>query len=308
MTLLRALAASCLAGLVLPGCKTTPDQGLTNSKDPKPIADLVERTRVPEAIGKVIADLDLELRAWTRLKMTAATAEDRTKARELEKVIATTAHARRVELIDQLQTGPLGNRIVVAFALGFTRDPEVLSPLVACLEDSNPEVVGNALLGLMVLGNTNVPLERICDLMRASSDPWVRTNAAQCLSNMVGAGAEASCVLATARLGISDTEPGVRSHSALLLGTMLDSESMQALLDLLHDPVPLVSTATIHALVWIGQHQDKSKGAVARGLSAQLETAHNPLRAQLLRGLGELSGVSYGDESKKWIEWAARLP
>lgn len=304
----RVLAACGSVFLLLPACRTTPAQDPANSKDPKPIADLVERSKTPVPIGKLLADLDLQIRAWTRLKMTAATAEDRTKARELEKVISTSAHERRSELIDQLQTGPQGNRIVAASALGFTRDPEVLSPLVACLEDHDPEVVSNALLGLMILGNTQTPLERICDLMRTDSDPWVRTNAAQCLSTLIAGGARASCALASARLGISDSEPGVRSHSALLLGTLLDSESLRGLIDLIHDPVPLVSSAAIHSLVWMGKQDPHSKGGAARGLAAALEGARGQLQTQLLRGLNQLSGVSYGEEPKEWIEWAARLP
>jgi len=308
MPLPRLLAACGSVFLLLPACQTTRGQDNGSDKDPKPIADLVERTNVPVPIGKLLVDLDLEIRAWTRLKMTAATAEDRTKASQLEKVIATTAHGRRAELIDQLQTGPLDNRIVAASALGFTHDPDVLSPLVACLEDHNPELVGNALLGLMILGNTQTPLERICDLLRTDSDPWVRTNAAQCLSNLVTAGARAECVLGSARLGLSDTEPGVRAHSALLLGTLLDGESLQGLSDLVRDPVPLVSAAAIRALVWIGSHDMHSKGPVARHLAAALVDARPPTHTKLLRGLNELSGLSYGEEPKPWIEWASRLP
>ncbi len=304
----RLLAACGSVFLLLPACRTNPNRDVSDGKDPKPIADLVERTKVAEPIGKLLMDLDLEMRAWTRLKMTAATAEDRNKARELEKVITTTAHARRSELIDQLQTGPPDNRIVAAFALGFTHDPEALSPLVACLEDSNPELVGNALLGLMILGKTETPLERICDLLRADPDPWVRTNAAQCLSTLVSAGAKANCVLASARLGLSDSEPGVRTHSALLLGTLRDGESLQGLSDLVRDPVPLVSSAAVHSLVWIGTHEPHSKGPVARSLASALADARAPMHAQLLRGLNELSGLSYGEEPKPWIEWASRLP
>lgn len=304
----RLLAACGSLFLLLPACQTTQGQEISNSKDPKPIADLVERTNVPVPIGKLLVDLDLEIRAWTRLKMTAASAEDRTKANQLEKVISTTAHARREELIDQLQTGPLDNRIVAASALGFTHDPEALSPLVACLEDPNRDVVGNALLGLMILGNTQTPLDRICDLLRNDSDPWVRTNAAQCLSNLVNAGAKADCVLGAARLGLSDTEAGVRAHSALLLGTLLDEESLRGLSDLVRDPVPLVSSAAIRALVWIGTHDMHSKGPVARSLASALAEAKPTMQAKLLRGLNELSGLSYGEEPKPWIEWAARLP
>ena len=300
---------SCLALLGLAACKSNPSgTPVENGKDPKPIAELVERTNVPDPIGKVITDLDLQIRAWTRLKMTAATPEERNKARELEKVITTKAHARRDELIEQLEGGPPANRVVAASALGFTHDPEALSPLVASLDDKNPEVVGNALLGLMILGNKDAPLERICDRLRNDTDPWVRTNAAQCLSNLVQAGARSSCVLASARLGISDPEPGVRSHCALLLATLVDTESLQALIDLVHDAVPLVSSAAVHALVWIGRHDDKSKGRVARELVGLLDSARNPLRAQVQRGLVELSGVSYGNESKAWAEWATRVP
>jgi hypothetical protein len=308
MPLPRLLAACGSVFLLLPACQTTRGQDDGSSKDPKPIADLVERTNVPAPIGKLLVDLDLEIRAWTRLKMTAVTPEDRTKASQLEKVISTTAHARRAELIDQLQTGPLDNRIVAASALGFTHDPEALSPLVACLEDHNPEVVGNALLGLMILGNAQTPLERICDLLRTDSDPWVRTNAAQCLSNLVNSGARADCVLGSARLGLSDTEPGVRAHSALLLGTLLDTESLQVLSDLVRDPVPLVSSAAIHSLAWIGSNNVHSKGTVARNLSAALVDARPSLKTKLLHELTKLAGLSYGEDPKPWIEWAARLP
>jgi len=305
----RLLAACGSAVLLLPACKSaSTGQEVANNKDPKPIGDLVERSKVETPIGKLLAELDLQIRAWTRLKMTAATAEDRTKARELEKVISTTAHERRAELIDQLQTGPLDNRIVAASALGFTRDPEALSPLVACLEDSNPEVVGNALLGLMILGNPDAPLERICELLRSHPDPWVRTNAAQCLSNLVSGGARSKSIVSSARLGLTDSEPGVRSHAALLLGVMLDKDSMQGLVDMIRDPVPLVSSAAIRALVWMGKHEPRSKGAAARGLAAALQDSKANLRTQLLRGLNELAGVSYGEEPKEWIDWAARLP
>src|SRR5689334_4075278 len=200
MTSLRLLAACGSVLLCLSSCRSNPSPDSKGDKDPKPIGDLVERTKVAEPIGKVVAELDLQIRAWTNLKMTAATAEDRTKARELEKIISGSAHARRGELIDQLQTGPLANRIVAASALGFTRDPEALSPLVGALDDRNPEVVGNALLGLMILGNAGAPLDRICVLMRNDSDPWVRTNAAQCLSTLVSAGAQSDCALKSARL------------------------------------------------------------------------------------------------------------
>ncbi len=299
--------------LWLPACAGT--QATTKSEDrqnqpedPVPFAEQAEKNRKIEPIGKYLADLDNTMRAWTRLHMTAATADERKKARLLEINLATRAHQRRDEIIEQLQTGPLSNRVVAASALGFTREVQAQGPLLAALEDSSQDVVANALLGLMLLGRADTPLDRICDLARASSDPGVRTNAMQCLASLVQNGAQSACAVGTGRLGLSDPEPPVRAHSALLLGELEDTESVQVLIDTVQDNVPLVASAALHAVVWIGRQQGATKGRIARALLDLHEAAKTSQKNLYRRAMVELAGVDYGNDSKEWSDWASRLP
>ncbi len=313
MRLLPLLVLLALPAL-LPSCAGTgsADKAKTDAAqakpDPEPFAEQAEKNRKIEPIGKYLADLDNSMRAWTRLHMTAATADERKKARLLELNIATRAHQRRSEITEQLVTGPLANRVIAASALGFTRDAEAQSPLLSALEDSSQDVVANALLGLMLLGRSDTPLDRICDLARTSSDAGVRTNAMQCLASLVQAGAQADCAVGTARLGLSDTEPAVRAHSALLLGELEDTESVQVLIDTVQDTVPLVSSAALRSIVWIGRQQGSVKGRIARALLELHENAKASHKNQYRRALVELAGIDYGNDTKEWTDWASRLP
>lgn len=288
--------------------KSKEDAKAAASKDPEPFAEAAEKNRKIDPIGKYLADLDNTMRAWTRLHMTAATADERKKARLLEMNLSTRAHQRRDEIIEQLQTGPVSNRVIAASALGFTRDVQAQGPLLAALEDSSQDVVANALLGLMLLGRADTPLDRICELARTSSDPGVRTNAMQCLAGLVQNGAESTCAVGTGRLGLSDTEPPVRAHSALLLGQLEDTESVQVLIDTVQDSIPLVSSAALRAVVWIGRQQGATRGKVARALLELHEGAKSSQKIQYRRALVELAGVDYGNDTKEWADWASRLP
>jgi HEAT repeat protein len=298
---------SCLCACAS-SSKDEDSKELKSDNDPLPFAEQAEKNRKVEPIGKYLADLDTSMRAWTRLHMTAATPDERKKARLLEMNLATRAHARRGEIIEQLQTGPLANRVVAASALGFSRDAEAHAPLLAALEDSSQDVVANALLGLMLLGRSDTPLERICDLARTSSDAGVRTNAIQCLAALVQNGAQSKCAISTGRLGLSDPEPPVRAHSALLLGELEDTESVQVLLDTVQDAVPLVASAALQSVVWIGRQQGSVKGKIARALLEFHESARSSQKNSYRRALVELAGVDYGNDTKEWAEWATRLP
>ena len=218
-------------------------------------------------------------------------------------------HKRRAELIQQLESGPLHNRVIAACALGFTRDVEAQSPLIAALDDPHPEVVSNALLGLMLLGRADTPLEPICRQFTGSSDAGVRRNAAQCAAALVKAGARGDCILESSRHGLTDKEePTVRAQSALILATLEDRTSLAALCDRLYDPVPLVRAAAARAVSYIGSHSPPDKGTAARALVGALERSEGNARLQLLRPLIELAAFDYGPEIKDWKEWAARLP
>jgi hypothetical protein len=306
------LLASGILACASPGQEDPSQTADPNSPEiirPKPVGELIEATNQPEPIGKFIADLDASMRAWTNLIMSAQTEEDRRKASLLEQSLSASTHKRRAELIEQLESGPLSNRVVAASALGFTHDPEALSPLIAALDDGHPEVVSNVLLGLTLLGSPDTPLGGVCHLLSTSTDTGIRRNAAQCAAGLVQAGARDDCILPASRLGLVDREePTVRAYCALILATLEDQSSLPALCDRLYDPVPLVRAAAIRAVAYIGSHSPKDKGTAARALVAAMEKSEGSSRAQFMKALVELSTVNYGPNDKEWIEWAARLP
>ena len=300
LSLVLAVAAGCAS--------TSPERKGSGDDRERPAADIVEATNHPAPIGKLLADIDASIRAWNNLLLTARTAEDRRKARMLEDNLSRVAHKRRAEIIEQLESGPLNNRVIAASALGFTRDVEAQSPLIAALDDAYPEVIGNALLGLMLLGRTDTPLEPICRLMQSSQDESVRRNAAQCAASLVQIGARSDCLLNAARQGLSDAEPGVRSQSALLLATLVDTKSLPPLCDRLFDEVPLVAAAAARAVAYIGSESPPDKGTAARALSKAYADAKGAMRPHYRRALVELAGVDRGVEPEGWVEWANRLP
>jgi HEAT repeats len=308
--IVRPLAGARLALLLaVTACASTSQSNDASDGAPeRPIGPIVEATNSPDAIGTLLAKLDASIRAWTTLMMTAETADERRKASLLEQNLMFLTHNRVDELVEQLETGPLYNQIVAAAALGFTRDPQAHSPLIAALENPNSDVVSNALLGIALLGRIDTPLERVCTLLRTSPDAWVRSNAAQCLSSLVRNGAQSECVLATARAGLADEEPVVRSQCALILANQLDTESIPSLEALLQDRVTLVGAASARAIAHIGAQSPAHKGAAGRALTAAFSRTSDALRPHLLQSLIDLAGGSYGEAPEEWSAWSRDLP
>jgi hypothetical protein len=301
-TLLAVLCGALLAAL--PACATT--RG-AEAQEPVPLEPDPEKTEGPQPIGLFLAEINNAIRAWTNLTMTAVDAEERRNALLLEKDLMRRTYRRRDELIHELELGPAANRVVAASALGFTRAPEALSPLLAALDDPVADVRSNALLGLSLLGQADTPLERVCELMRPSEEPWVRANAAMCASSLVNAGAQSDCLLGAARAGLMDGEPGVRSQCALILATLLDGESMDILEDLLYDDVPLVNAAAARAIAYVGSEVPAEKADAARALVKAYLASEGALRRNLIDAMTRLSGRTFGDDDEEWRAWAQRL-
>jgi hypothetical protein len=297
-------------GLVAAACAST-GSSKTSQGDgapERPIAELVESTNTPEPIGQLLARMDLAIQRWNQLQLAGTTKEDREKARKLELWIQGEAHRRRSELTEQLETGPRQNRVVAAMALGFTREAEAQSPLIAALQDQDPEVVNNALLGLWLLQRADTPLDRIAELLRTSQDPTIRNNAALCLAKLTGAGARGDAAIEAARLGLLDSEPSVRSHSAFVLGNLHDKASIEPLKEQLTDTVPIVAAAAAIALKHIAIGVPGEKGKIVRALVAVLDDSKGVVHHEVRVALLELAGKDYGKESEDWLEWALRLP
>jgi HEAT repeat protein len=266
---------------------------------------------VPDAEGSIgwfLTEFDASLRAWSRLKLTARTQRELRTMRLLERDMGQRSRKRFEELSAQLESGAEKNRAVAAVALGFSDDPRALSPLMRALSDPSNEVVGNALLGLGVLGHDDTPLAQICHLLRDSNDPWTRNNAAFALQGVVTNGARGEDVFRACREALSDQEPGVRTQAATVLGILADSEAIPPLGDLLYDDVRLVSAAASTSLGRLGLTNPHDKGKVARLLVDALDRVKPSKRERIRYDLEQLAGANLGDRIDEWREWAYRLP
>jgi HEAT repeat protein len=295
--------------LLVGGCASTPEEPVSRDEDLSLPGDRARARAGVEvqAIGMFLREINARIRAWTQLTMTARTAEQRLRVSLLEQDLTLRTNERRDEIIHELESGPRANRIIAASALGFTHASEAHSPLLAALEDPDVEIQNNALLGLTLLGRADTPLERVCELLSGGGDGWVRSNAASCASTLVNAGARSDCLLDAARGGLSDVEPGVRSQCALILATLVDTESMDRLAGLLHDEIPLVRAAAVRAIAHIGSESPPHKAAAARELVQVYTQSSGTFRSQVQEALMNLSGRAYGADEKEWVEWARRL-
>lgn len=305
---------SALLALLGGACSTVPDKpGLAGAAQPAeeeaPYVPLAQRSPDEErSVGKYLAELDAAIRAWMDKTWNASTREDRQKQDKLELYLEGEARRGQTELLVQLESGPLKNRIIAATALGFTRDPAVLSPLLGALEDPSSHVVQNALIGLSLLLSPDTPLERVAELMHPDREPELRGSAAYCARCLVEVGACGAGVLETARAGVVDSDPIVRSQSALILALLLDPDAILPLSMLLGDDVELVVAAAARSLAYVGREMPERKGDSARALTAALTEADKPLRTVLLRNLVALSEKNYGNDDEAWQAWSHRLP
>lgn len=297
--------------VVAAGCQSsgTRANALDPGREIKPIGALVEATRKPESIGKFLADVNSSIKAWNNLNLAAQSAKEQARARDLELHIQTVTHQRRDEVIAELETGPLNNRIVAAAALGFTREAEAHGPLLAALDDPHEDVVNSALIGLWLLGRVDTPIEKVCPLMSAGRGNEVRSNAALLVAHLTKNGARGDCELPAARMGLLDPAPTVRAHCAMILANRLDSESLQALLDRLEDDTALVCAAAARAVTHIGKQVPEARGPAARGLVKAWIAANEDARKSLIfRAQVDLAQSNHGSDEKEWIRWAERLP
>lgn len=306
----RRSGPAWIAGLALAGlsaCATPAKEAPT----PQPVAidSNADRPDAPVPIGKLMVDIDASMRAWTKLVLSANTAEEKRQARMLELDLRRRVRPRTAELIHELESGPPTNRTTAAAALGFTQSPEAQSPLLAALSDKDPDVVNNALIGLAILQLGDTPLGPIIELFETSPDPQVRSNAAYALRSLMEAGAPSEQVRESARRALEDSEPFVRMQAALILAMMVDGESTEKIGELTGDSAALVRRAACEALARIGLDDPHSKGQAARALARALQAAPEEQRAVPHRALVNLTGgQDFGDDPKEWLEWAYKLP
>ncbi|MFT5049624.1 MAG: HEAT repeat protein [Chlamydiales bacterium] len=259
-------------------------------------------------MGPLLTTLDAEVQTWNSLSLSADTDQKRRQVVILEQSLEYQATQRLDDLIAELQSRSVFNRMVAAVVLGFSDNEKALGPLVAALDDPSPDVEANVLLGLGILAHKDTPPELLEERLLHSSSAAARGNAALALRKIIEAGATSETVLKTARAGLIDNQPSVRSQCAILLASKLDTESIDNLEVLLHDEIPLVALAAARSLAYIGSKVPESKGDCARALTQSLDDLSPGVKEGILRTLMRLSRSNYGDDAEAWNEWASRLP
>lgn len=269
----------------------------------------IGNTPLPDPeFGKYLLELSNAISQWVEQTWSASTTADARKQDLLGTWISERAHRRQADLLRELETGPVQNRIIAAAALGFTRSPEALSPLLAALHDQNDKVRSNALLGLTILQSPDTPPGAICEILSRETDSKLRWSAVYCLRSLAEVGVTDSCMRRSGRLALSDTEPMVRSQAALVLGILDDVDSIPQIAALLYDSFPLVSASASRAIARLGKENDEHRGAAARALVRAMDEGDRDLRTRILPDLISLSGHNYATDTALWKAWAARLP
>ncbi len=270
----------------------------------------VETNRDPlvQPIGFFLAELDRRMQAWNRVALEPEDPRRQSQRELFAEELRYWTRSRRDELVLELMEGPPRNRSIAATALGFSEDVEVLGPLLGALDDPSDLVKGNALNGLGLLGIPETPLDPICSLLRVSSDPWVRNNAAFALQRLVQVGARGDCVVETCRQGLLDAHDGVRVQCARILALLGDTEAVPMLGNLLFDDVALVTAAAASSLSLIGRENLEHKGECGRLLANSLDRVGSGRREQVLYELAQLADSWLGEDSGPWRAWARKLP
>jgi len=145
--------------------------------------------------------------------------------------------------------------------------------------------------------------------MRFSPNPKTRWSAADCALSLIAAGADGQALRDPARAGLTDAEePVVRTQSALILALTGDTESIEALGDLLYDEVPLVSVSAAKSLAYLGGKHPSAAGPAARALFAALSGGDRALQLRVHPSLVQLSRRDYDLDLDQWEQWVKRLP
>ena len=276
--------------------------------DPEGSVYRAPEAAAPASIGFFLSNYDKSLRRWTELKHGPGNARDMRTLRALEANLKKRAVERQDELVGVVENGAPAARGTAAVAIGFTRDPSLLSPLLAALSDPSQDVVQNALLGIGILQVPETPMAHITALLGSGLDRGTRNNAAYAIQCLVSVGARDPLLADACRTALIDEEPGVRGQAASILGMLHDAESISYLGDLLQDEFPFPVRAAMTSLVRIGRQHAEQKGRVARLLVDAMDRVTPSLRANMLVELTLLAERNLGNDSQPWREWAYRMP
>ncbi|MDF1838012.1 MAG: HEAT repeat domain-containing protein [Planctomycetota bacterium] len=321
MRTLRLVLATSLPILV--ACSSTPkDDAPSGSKLGKPSVSLGAEGETDAS--DLFIRLDLAQRYWSNLQITAKDNTEKHRASKIEEDIRFRATRHQADLIQALETGPPSQRQIAAFALGFSeirqlpsdaRDKkrshriDPVGPLTAALQDPVPQVVANAAYALGLKATSSVPTSQLIQLLASSPDTQVRNNASWALLRIVTSGARPEGLAPVVRRALSDSEHGVRSHSAQMIALLMDFDSIDDLAQVLRDEKNLPAAAASRCLTFMGHRSKEHLGRCARALATALPEVRPAVRTWVLADLVALADRNYGDDADdEWLRWANDIP
>ncbi len=301
-----ARAAGPLALALLASC-TSPQAEPPRSLDETAfnIAGGVTMERLVDGpIGEFLTHVSGQIKAWNNYQLSVSK-KDVPSRRAVENDLQRLTRTRLQELVEQLQMGAPRNRAISAAALGFTRSPEALGPLLAAVDDEDAEVARKALFGLGVLADP--VLEQVTDAISETT----RLNASYAVMQVLGSRDLEERLnteerhLEALRSALFDPEPGVRVHSAKSIQLAGDVDSLEILGDLLEDDVALVCRAAAQAIRGVGEKRDEHYFDAAQLLFEAWQENKGARKALLYQEMALLSGQLWDDKDlERWRAWA----
>ncbi|HDH51191.1 MAG TPA: HEAT repeat domain-containing protein, partial [Nitrospirae bacterium] len=131
-----------------------------------------------------------------------------------------------LKLIQNLQSEKFGIRRRAVWALGESKDPRAIGPLLEILKDENRSVKVNAIYALGRMGVLAV--ERLIEALK-DEDRVIRTTVAKVFGKMRDPEAVESLIAA-----LEDENPYVRLNAATALGSIKDSRAVEPLITVLN--------------------------------------------------------------------------
>ncbi len=306
------VVAIILAMLIVSGCASTaddPPEGIPLTKDEIEFLkklDNPDNFSVKEDVPSLFFRLNQLHKQW---ELAARSRESKKRiqlSNSFKGMLTRIVYVNFDKIIDQLENGSQPNRVIAAYALGFSRIPEnekypqihqkAMPALLSALESGDDNIIENALHSLKLLENPSTPLDNILPLMTQHHNPEVRSNAALCISAVVSPD-QADLVTPYILPALKDDDPKVRIHTINIALNLKNPSATAPLMELMSDPNNNIRANAARALGVLGDIS--SCGVLITNLS------HPSLfvRKHCLESLIKLTGENFGEDKRTWDEW-----
>jgi hypothetical protein len=188
-----------------------------------------------------------------------------------------------------------------AFALGFSKNPGAQAVLSGAAGAGVPEVRGNALAALGMLGRRDAPMEVYARALRDPAEP-VRTGALFGLRNLLGEASEVGSngLLDLVHEKLSDPEMRVRNEALILLRRLKRKESLPFLLGRpVRDLDPLVRSNAALTVAALG----REAAPATPHLIEMLRDEHSKVVESAMVALNHIHEKDFDRSYGTWRDW-----